>query len=143
MKQQLLGILVLLLAAACSPEAQPVQYGSDQCHSCRMTIVDKAHAAEVVTTKSKAYKFDSGECMIRFVGNNESEYSMILVNDFNNPGNLVNARACTYLVSPNIPSPMGANLSAFEKAEQAQQLLQEKGGVLYTWKEIKQHLSKQ
>ena len=136
-------ILVLLLITACSPEAQPIQYGSDQCHFCRMTIVDKAHAAEVVTTKGKAYKFDSGECMIRFVSNNEAEYVMILVNDFNNPGNLVNAKACTYLVSPNIPSPMGANLSAFENAEAAQQLLQEKGGELYDWESVKAHLINQ
>lgn len=143
MKQPLLGILVLLLATACSPEAQPINYGSDQCQFCRMTIVDKAHATELVTKKGKAYKFDSGECMIHFLDKNEAAYVMILVNDFNNSGNLVNATQCTYLISPNLPSPMGANLSAFENAEQAKQVQQEKGGTLYNWKEVKQHLSKQ
>lgn len=143
MKQQLLGLLALLLAAACSPEAQPINYGSDQCHFCRMTIVDKAHAAEVVTKKGKAYKFDSGECMIHFLDKNESEYVMILVNDFNNPGNLVNATQCTYLISPSLPSPMGADLSAFESAEAAKKLLQEKGGHLYDWTSVKAQLIKQ
>ena len=61
MKQYLMGLVALFLAVSCSPEAQPINYGSDQCDFCRMTIVDKAHAAEVVTKKGRAYKFDSGE----------------------------------------------------------------------------------
>ena len=32
-----------------------------------MTIVDKVHAAEIVTQKGKVYKFDATECMINFM----------------------------------------------------------------------------
>ncbi len=142
MKQYLMGLVALFLAVSCSPEAQPINYGSDQCDFCRMTIVDKAHAAEVVTKKGRAYKFDSGECMIQFVQQNQSEAALMLITDFDQPGNLINASKAIFLISPNIPSPMGANLSAFASKEKATEIQQEKGGDLYNWQEVQERLKK-
>lgn len=142
MKQYLLWLIVLFVIISCSPEAQPIDYGSDQCDFCRMTIVDKAHAAEVVTKKGRAYKFDSGECMVHFVQQNEPEAALTLITDFDQPGNLVNASKAIFLISPNISSPMGANLSAFVSKEKATEIQQEKGGGLYNWQEIQLQLQK-
>ena len=57
MKNQVqIGFFMLLsvcLLMACSQEPKPIEYGTDACHFCRMTIVDKVHGAEIVTDKGK------------------------------------------------------------------------------------------
>ena len=50
--------LFLLLTSSCNVGPQPISYGSDGCHFCSMTIVDRQHAAEIVTDKGKGFKFD-------------------------------------------------------------------------------------
>ena len=54
-------LLATVLLAACQPSPKPIEYGSDMCDYCKMTIVDQQHAAELVTTKGKAFKFDAIE----------------------------------------------------------------------------------
>ena len=56
--------ILFLSLAACTVAPVPINFGSDGCHFCKMTIVDKQHAAELVTSKGKAYKYDAIECMI-------------------------------------------------------------------------------
>ncbi len=142
MKKLLFG-LTLLLISACSPKPQAINYGTDECDFCRMTIVDQQHAAEVVNTKGKAFKFDAIECMINYANQRASDdFSLYLVNDYLTPGELIDATTSTFLISKNIPSPMGAYLSAFADAEKAKATQAEQGGELYDWNEIKTHLKK-
>lgn len=138
MKNLILCVLVVFGAIGCSPKPRPILYGTDSCHYCRMTIVDHQHAAEAVTSKGKAYKFDAVECMINHVKQNEATYAFILVNDYLSPGNLIDAKASTFLISPEIPSPMGAFLSAFKDRQSAEATRQSKGGELYDWEQVKQ-----
>lgn len=44
-----IGIMLFLVSCKIAPKA--IQYGTDVCHSCQMTIVEKTHAAEIVTKK--------------------------------------------------------------------------------------------
>lgn len=142
MKKLLFGLTVLLLTA-CTPKPQAINYGTDKCDFCRMTIVDRQHASEVVTAKGKAFKFDAIECMINYVNEADAnEFALFLVNDYLTPGALIDATTSTYLISPNIPSPMGAFLSAFESVEQAQATQAKQGGDLYEWNQIKTHFKK-
>jgi len=107
-----------------------------------MTIVDKVHAAEIVTNKGKVYKFDASECMINFLNEFEdfSEIELYLTNNYTEPEVLIDATKATFLISENIPSPMGAFLSAFKNKVEAEKMLAEKGGKLYTWDELLVHL---
>ena len=109
-----------------------------------MTVVDKTHASQYVTKKGKAYMFDAVECMVNNLNQNKNEELMefLLVADYTNPGNLVDAKTATYLISEKIKSPMGANLSAFSSKEIAQQQLSDMGGELFTWTELKLKLAK-
>lgn len=138
MKQLLLSLTLPFILLACTPEPQPIAYGTDKCEFCRMTIVDMQHAAEVVTSKGRAYKFDAIECQIQYLQANEAtEFAYVLVNDYSKTtGELAPAAACTFLISPNISSPMGANLSAFTDAATAHQFQQTKDGQLYSWEEV-------
>ncbi len=142
LKQTFYSLLVPLVFMACQAKPQPIVYGEDACHFCKMTIVDKVHAAEVVTKKSKVYKFDATECMINFRSEFETaEIALYLSNNFTQAEELIDATQATFLISENVPSPMGAYLSAFEDKADAEALLKEKGGQLYTWEELIDYLN--
>jgi copper chaperone NosL len=114
-------------------------YGADVCASCKMTIVDQQHAAQLVTTKGKVFKYDAIECMLRAKDADE-EYQVILVNNYLDPGKLMEAKTATFLVSPAMPSPMGANLSALPTEVEAEALQNRVGGELFSWDEIRQNI---
>src|SRR5690606_40631353 len=59
----LIGITTLLLTA-CEVAPEKIEYGTDACSYCDMTIVDPKHASQVVTKKGKNYKYDAVECMV-------------------------------------------------------------------------------
>ena len=118
-------IVILLICgisiSACNTKPQPIEYGKDGCHYCTMTIVDRQHASQFVTSKGKAYKFDAIECMVNALNENDNgSYAHTLVSDFDNPGQLIDAQDASFLISKDIPSPMGAFLSAFTSKEAAQ-----------------------
>ena len=144
MKKYLLLAIIPLFITSCEVKPKPIQYGQDHCHLCDMTVVDKTHASEYVTKKGRSYPFDSEECLIWKLGKdkNENEMAYILVADYNHPGKLIDATSATYLISENIKSPMGANLSAFATKEAAEKAVKKYGGKLYNWKEIKSQLAK-
>ena len=50
-----LALVLLLIITGCNVSPKAIDYGNDGCHFCKMTIVDKLHAAEIVTKKSKIY----------------------------------------------------------------------------------------
>ena len=137
-----LSLLTSLISCKVAPKE--ISYGKDHCHLCDMTVVDKTHAAEYVTKKGKAYMFDAVECMVRDINKNGNEENMafLLVADYGNPGELVNAKEATFLISENIKSPMGANLSAFSSNELAQATQEEYGGELYNWEQLKSQFLK-
>jgi len=132
----------LLMLVSCNVSPQAIDYGSDGCHFCKMTIVDKVHAAEIVTKKGKVYKFDATECMINFMNDfDASEIELYLSNNYTEPEQLIDAQKATFLISKNIPSPMGAYLSAFKNKADAEKMQSEKGGDLYSWEELLVHFN--
>jgi copper chaperone NosL len=133
-------IALLLPFFSCNVSPSPIDYGNDGCHFCKMTIVDKVHAAEIVTKKGKTYKFDATECMINFIDDFDStEIALYLSNNYTEPEVLIDATKATFLISENISSPMGAYLSAFKNRADAENSQAEKTGVLYTWEELLTH----
>lgn len=129
--------LVFIVFFSCNVGPEPINYGTDGCHYCRMTIVDKIHGAEIVTKKGKVFKFDAIECMINYSKEIEKEeISLYLSNHYNTPEELIDVKNATFLISESIPSPMGAFLTAFESKTNAEKIKSKKGGELYTWKSL-------
>ncbi|MCL6296195.1 nitrous oxide reductase accessory protein NosL [Jejuia spongiicola] len=134
----LLGLLILLFSCSISPKK--IDYGNDGCHFCKMTIVDKLHAAEVITKKGKVYKFDATECMINFMDEfDTTQIALYLSNNYSEPEALIDSKQAIFLISKNIPSPMGAYLSAFKEKVEAEKVKAKKSGTLYTWDELLAH----
>ena len=127
---------------SCQINPKPIDYGADGCHYCQMTIVDKLHASQIVNQKGKAYKFDAIECMVRFsYAQDTTTIALYLCNSYLVPEKLIDAKRATYLISKNIPSPMGANLSAFQSEKEARIVQKEKGGKIYSWETLLKNLS--
>ena len=145
MKLPLLIIFFLfsIVSISCGQEPEPINFGSDDCAHCKMTIMDSKFGAELVTKKGKVYKFDAAECLINFLKKGkvrEDEVKHFLVVDFNHPGNLINSLNSYYLISQNLQSPMGANLSCFENKNSAEAQKNEFGGEVYDWNGLEDKL---
>lgn len=128
-----------LLLFSCSKSIEPIEYGHDACEFCSMTIVEKGHAAQIVTSKGKNFKFDASECLINYLDREQNESDMLhmLSANYLNPGEMINVHEASFIISENIPSPMGGFLSALASKEEAEKLKEEFGGDVYNWAEVK------
>lgn len=136
---RLLSLLAFaVLLSQCQVKPQPISYGSDGCHFCKMTIVDNQHAAQLVTVKGKAFKYDAIECMMNHLADwDQPEVQLYLVADYARPGELADATIAHYLISDNIPSPMGENLTAFAEMEVRDEAQSQSGGEKLDWESLK------
>ncbi|MEN7546902.1 nitrous oxide reductase accessory protein NosL [Rapidithrix thailandica] len=136
------GFYLLLFSwciIACAPKPAPILYGEDNCHFCKMTIVDQRYGAELVTQKGKVYVFDAIECLLHVLQKESGRYSQaayVLITDFTQPGKLIDAHTSSYLISKELPSPMGMFLTGFKDHEKALTFQQKTGGKLYRWEEL-------
>lgn len=131
---------LVLFIISCEVKPEPIVYGEDKCTFCTMNIVDKPYGAELITDKGKIYKFDSTECLLNYMKDDEKgtifEYK--LTNTMDKPGELYDATDTFYLISENLPSPMGAYITAFTSKELAENAQKEYGGEVYSFDEIKE-----
>lgn len=132
-------VVFLLLLVACQPKQKEIEYGHDECHYCKMMIMENQYGTELVTNKAKIYKFDSVECLIDLLKKGEvkeSDAAYILITSFDDPGKLKEARSSFYLHSKKLASPMGMYLTAFDTKEGALKAKETYGGEIYNWEMI-------
>lgn len=142
MRLYIASILSIVLLS-CSISPKEINYGSDACHSCKMNIVSQQHAAQIVTSKGKVYLYDAIECMIQDLEEREKQkIEYYLVCDFQKPSQLIEAKEAKYLICPALPSPMGANLSAFKNKDEISNIQEANNCKTYGWKEIKEVIAK-
>jgi len=141
MKTLLVLITFVILCASCNVQPEPIAYGHDACHFCKMTIVDQTHAAQLVTKKGKQFKFDAIECLVNDIQENQTteNVSKILVANYSNAGEMIDAHGAHFIISPEITSPMGANLSAVNSQEKVETLQKQHTGIIFTWEALQSH----
>ncbi len=112
----LMLVFCIFLSASCKRCFEPIDYGKEACAHCKMTIIDKRYAAEMVDKKCKAYKFDDIACMKLYLQEhslNTTDY-MLLVADYNNAGgNFLDAQKAAFLHNEFFKSPMNGQYGAF------------------------------
>jgi copper chaperone NosL len=132
-------LLALLLLASCKNSFDPIDYGHDACAHCRMTILDKRYAAEILTKKGKAYKFDDISCLRKYMSENKlSQDGMsMFVADYKNPDSkFLDAQYVVYLHSEIFKSPMNGCYAAFERSENAWALKDSLNTELLKWENL-------
>jgi copper chaperone NosL len=129
---------VCIFLVSCSTEPQPINFGKDLCAHCSMTIMDKKFGAEMVNSKGKAIKFDSGECMVGYI-NSENKFEAVqhLIVNYNSEGELIKAEDAFFLHGGNVNSPMGGNLATFKTKADAEKIQGELGGDILNWNDVK------
>lgn len=130
----------LIFLIACSKDISPMEYGKDQCDHCRMTLTDRKYGAEIITKKGKTIKFDAAECMLNYLKEKKTDGTEIekyLVINLTDPGVLIDAAKASYLISLELRSPMGENISSFADKDSADKYQNDFGGNVYSWDELK------
>jgi copper chaperone NosL len=140
MLRSLIAPLALLLAAACSVGPEPVHLGSDACAECRMIVSEAQYAAQAVTRTGLAHKFDSIECLAAFLGGSNApapaDLHSLWVADFTQPERWVRAGEASFVVSPDIRSPMGGGFAGHGTLDRARAHAAEVSGEVLTWDEV-------
>ncbi len=131
--------LLILLFWSCSTGPQPIVAGKDQCQGCKMVVVDERFGTEIISKKNKVFKFDDIACMIDFMKSGaieKTEINMILLVNYNDKNNFINAEQVVFLSSADLHSPMNGNAAAFASNEEALKLQAEKGGEITEWQKL-------
>jgi copper chaperone NosL len=133
------AIVLTMLITSCSAQPEPFKYGKDECHLCKMGIVDPKYGGEVITKKGKVYKFDDIICMVRFLkdeGVKEKDISQKVIINFEKENDFLDVSKTTYWISPELRSPMGSNAAAFSSRQAAEKAKAGKEGQLMSWDEL-------
>jgi copper chaperone NosL len=123
-KLSLAAIFVFLISMlfSCNTKPEPFNVGKDACSFCKMNITDTRFGGEVITKKGKVYKFDDLHCLVTFLNSTEVEEddiaSMLTIN-FEKPNSFLNVKHASYVVGPEIKSPMGSQTAGFESYDKA------------------------
>ncbi len=132
------GLLTLSLGG-CNTDPQPLRIGQDNCDNCKMTISDNRFGAEIVTKKSKVYKFDDEHCIVAFLNSKKitrQEIAGIYFTDFTSPHQLINVENAFFLQSPNFKSPMNGNIAAFSNEDSLIHILPQFSGNKISWEDM-------
>jgi copper chaperone NosL len=135
----ILSISIFLFFISCSTEPEPLNFGKDVCHFCKMTLMDKKFGAELVTKKGKVYKFDDMNCFLNFYNSGAEateNFEHTLVVDFSGAGKLIDATHAFYIKSPEIRSPMDGQVAAFETKASMDKFKKERNGIYLAWGEV-------
>lgn len=134
-----IAMILAIFLVSCSAEPEPLAFGKDNCHACKMTLMDNKFGCEIVTNKGKVYKFDDVNCMINFYNQEEvgnEDVAHMLVVDFAAPGKLIDARNALYIKSDEIKSPMASQVAAFGEKKFVDQFNKNWKGILLSWGEL-------
>jgi len=133
-----IGMLTFSLTS-CNTEPMPIRIGQDNCDFCKMTISDNRFGAEIVTKKSKLYKFDDEHCIVAFLQSNkiaQQEIAGIYFTNFNSPHELINVEQAHFLQSPGFKSPMNGNIAAFSHEDSLVSMLPKFNGNKISWEDM-------
>ncbi|MBX9783597.1 MAG: nitrous oxide reductase accessory protein NosL [Chitinophagaceae bacterium] len=130
---------LMMLLQGCNTGPEPIAFGKDQCHFCKMLISDKSFGAELVTVKGKVYKFDDSHCMASFLKSNDlekSEIANVYLVDYAQKEKLIAAESAFLLKSDRIRGPMGGNAAAFETEALMKPFQKQWNAVVIQWKDV-------
>jgi len=131
----LFGFSFFCLVTSCkqTKEADPINFGNEQCSYCKMTISNPKFGAELITDKGRVLKYDAIECMVNHIHEGDVKYQKLYGVPFNEPKMLKEVQTLQFLISAEIRSPMGANLSAYSQINQLDKKYHEQ---LMAWEEL-------
>lgn len=133
------GIFLTLFFSSCKAQPEPLNFGKDNCHFCKMSLADTKFGAEMVSKKGKVTKFDDVNCMIQFIKKNgikTEEIAFLLVVDYAQTKKLIPVESAYFLHGNQVKSPMRSDVAAFENKNDKTSANAHILGKELTWKEV-------
>jgi copper chaperone NosL len=137
----ILFLPLMLLLQSCDTAPEPIVFGKDQCHFCKMIISDRNFGAELVTTKSKVYKFDDTHCLASFLKSNylkKKEIAALYIVDYAQKEKLIPAETAFLIKADKIRSPMAGNVAAFETEVSMKSFQNLWNAIVIKWEDVVQ-----
>lgn len=130
--------IILFSLTGCSQKPQPIRYGADGCDFCKMTIMDKKFASQIVTDKGKNFRFDDIHCLLEYrkANNLNNENSTSYVNDYSGENLPIKTAETFFIKNPDLKTPMAGHIAGFSSQKDQEQYLQQHGGNAITWSEL-------
>lgn len=128
-----------LAISGCNTHPEPIRIGKDNCDYCKMMISDNRFGGEIVTKKTKVFKFDDEHCIIGFLDSKkikQEDIAGIYFTDFCSPHQLVNVKNAHFLQSPGLKSPMNGNIAAFTHEDSLTMMLPKFYGNKISWEDM-------
>ncbi|MEO6902432.1 MAG: nitrous oxide reductase accessory protein NosL [Bacteroidia bacterium] len=125
--------------SSCSVGSEPIKIGSDNCHFCKMTIMDNRFGAEIVTKKGKVFKYDDSHCLLSSISKkdiNMADVKDIYFTDFCEGHSLIKGQNVFYLKSDKLGAPMGGELAAFSSLDSLKSYEMKLGGEEIKWNQV-------
>ena len=135
----LLIVAISFCVSGCNTDPEPIKVGKDNCDYCKMTMSDNRFGGEIVTTKSKVYKFDDERCIVSFLNAGKVkkvEIAEVYFVNFLPPHDFINVKNAHFLQSPNFKSPMNGNIAAFSNEDSLAKVLPEFFGNKISWEDM-------
>lgn len=130
---------IVMMMQGCSNDPQPIAFGKDACHFCKMIISERSFGAELVTVKGKVYKFDDTHCIISFLKSGtlkETDKPEVYLVDYAQKEKLIPSSKAFLLQGDAIRGPMAGNTAAFETASSMQEFQQKWNAHQVKWNDL-------
>lgn len=129
----------LALLACSSLQPLPVRSG-ETCYGCRQVIGEPRLAAEMIDAKGHAFKFDSVECLARYINDHPTEQlEGVFVTDYKT-SRMFNATTATYVKGAVDPRTAKKSYVAFKASADAQAFAKEQNSATADWKAVMEAL---
>jgi copper chaperone NosL len=129
-------LISVVCLTSCKQKFEPINYGHDACTHCKMTIMDKRFAAEILTGKGKALKFDDLGCLLKYVEDEkfkDAGAKFFVADHQHTDAPFLDARQAIFLHDETFKSPMNGNLAATASEKDANKLNAGLRGELLNW----------
>lgn len=129
----------LALLACSSLQPLPIRSG-EICYGCRQVIGEPKLASEMIDTSGHAFKFDTVECLARYVNDHPNEQlDGVFVADYKT-GRLMKAADATYVKAAVDPRTMKKNYVAFRSSQDAAAFAKEQNATTVDWQAVRDAL---
>ena len=132
-------LIPVLFITSCQAQPEPFNYGKDNCYTCKMGVMDAKYGAEIITKKSKVYKFDDLICLVQFMKSGvltDQEIKQTVVINFEKENDFLDVKKATFFVGAALRSPMGSNAAAFVSEAAATKAKGNREGQILKWGDV-------
>ena len=132
------SLLLLAVLVACGGGQQgppEMQYGLEECATCRMIVSEPRHAAALVTAAGDVERFDDLGCLLTRLHDLPEPPTHVWVHDADETW--LPAPTATYVAAPGEPTPMGHGYFAFADLAAARRFAAEVEGRVVGWETLR------